>query len=235
MTSLSSDLGAGEANAAFPLRSIAVIAVLAMAIAFCLPFDHGIAVLTGGSRWLHMLVVGAMALAGGGLARRAGLHCGDAWLKGLVWALVVAAYVLLLDFGLARAMLAPAVVAMAHQPLSVRLVVFMARAFNEGVIYRLFWFSALVAGMGWLRQGRDLRVPAILAAGFAAQIINIGCNVMLVEWHDASPMMMAYWLARYVAPGVLYAWLYWREGFVAVEVASVACHLILQPVFGLLL
>jgi hypothetical protein len=47
--------------------------------------------------------------------------------------------------------------------------------------------------------------------------------------------MAAYWLARYVAPGVVWAWLYWRHGFVTAEVASVTCHLFLQPPFGMLI
>lgn len=221
--------------ATFPLRSTLLIALLAMVIAAWLPFDHGITVMTGADHRLHVLVVGAMALAGGWLARRAGLYCAGSVPVGLGWAAAVAAYVLVVDFGLARSMLEPGTVALAHQPLVGRLAVFMARAFNENVIYRLFCFSALAAGLRWLRGGAPLSLTMVLAAGFMAQFINIGGNVMIGEWHVASGAMMAYWLARYLAPGVLYAWLYWRYGFVTAEMASVTCHIFLQPPFGWLI
>jgi hypothetical protein len=163
------------------------------------------------------------------------LACAGSWRVGLVWAVAAAAYVLVIDVVLARSMLEPGTVALAHQPLAGRLAVFMARAFNENVIYRLFWFSALMAGLRWIRPGRDMPLAAILALGFIAQAINIGGNVMIGDWHAASPIMMAYWLARYVAPGMVYAWLYWRYGFVTVEIASVTCHIFLQPPFGWLI
>lgn len=47
--------------------------------------------------------------------------------------------------------------------------------------------------------------------------------------------MLVYDLLRYVVPGVLWAWLFWRFGFVTAEVASVGCHIFLQPGFGILL
>jgi hypothetical protein len=81
------------------------------------------------------------------------LACAGSWRVGLVWAVAAAAYVLVIDVVLARSMLEPGTVALAHQPLAGRLAVFMARAFNENVIYRLFWFSALMAGLRWIRPG----------------------------------------------------------------------------------
>ena len=81
----------------YPPRAILPVALIAMAIAACLPFDRALQAVTAGHIAPHVLVVGAMALAGGWLAQRAGFTLKSNWKIGLAWALGVAVYVLLLD------------------------------------------------------------------------------------------------------------------------------------------
>ncbi len=220
---------------AYPFRAILPIALIAMAIALALPFDKGLQAMTAGHTAPHVLLVGAMVLAGGWLAPRAGLNLGGSWRVGVAVALGGAAYVLLLDVVVWRPMVKGAIVTLAHTPLIGRLGVFMARAFNENVIYRLFGFSALMAGLRRAYRGRKVPLAVVLLAGLALQGANIGLNVLLVVDQPPDMAELAYWSLRYVAPGVLWAWLYWRFGFVTTEVASVGGHLFLQPLYGLLI
>jgi hypothetical protein len=69
----------------------------------------------------------------------------------------------------------------------------------------------------------------------ATQTLNIGMNVAALSPDPLSFATLFYDALRYVAPGVLWAWLYWRFGFLTAEVASVGCHIFLQPALGVLL
>lgn len=221
-------------TAEFPQKSAMTIALVAMAIAVLLPFDRGLQAITDGVHGLHVLLIGAMVPAGCWFARRAGLGLGgNVWI-GLGWALAAAVYVLVIDIVLARPLLAADIVVLAHTPLLGRLSVFMMRAFNENVIYRLFAFSALMALWRAASHGRALPLGVVVAGAFAVQLVNIGINVVLPGGHAFSALQLAYWLVRYVLPGALWGYLFWRRGFVTAEVASVAGHIFLQPAFGLL-
>ena len=66
-----------------------------------------------------------------------------------------------------------------------------------------------------------------------AQSINISINVVYALGDPISFSVLAYDALRYVAPGVLWAWLFWRFGFVVAEVASVGSHVFLQPAFSI--
>ncbi|MBU6266539.1 MAG: hypothetical protein KGN34_03295 [Sphingomonadales bacterium] len=133
-----------------------------------------------------------------------------------------------------RSRLAAGYVGFLRAPLHVRLFYFMLRAFNENVIYRLFAFGGLVALLRhW--QGRALSMPAMLGVAAAVQVVNIGANVVIPGGQPITPAALGYDALRYVAPGVAWAWLYARRGFATAEVASVGCHLFLQPAFSLLL
>lgn len=217
-----------------PLRAILPTALIAMAIAAVLPFDKALQAITAGHTGPHVLLVGLLALAGGWLGRRARLDPGGNWRAGVPVAVAMAAYVLLLDVVLFRPMVHGTLLTLAHMPLVGRLGVFMARAFNENVIYRLFSFSALMAALRGLYRGREVPLAMVLLAGLAVQCANIGVNVLLAVDHRPGMATLCYWMLRYVAPGVVWAWLYWRHGFAPTEVASVGGHLVFQPLFGLL-
>lgn len=218
-----------------PVKSILPIALIAMAIAAVLPFDRGLQAISGGHVVAHVLLMGLLTLAGGWLARRAGLALGGDWPVGMCVALGGAAYVVLLDAVVFRFMLKDSMVALVHMPLAGRLGVFMARAFNENVIYRLFGFSAAMAGLRRLYRGGEVPLGPVLLAGLLMQLANIALNVWLPASHGPTLAELGYGMLRYVAPGVVWAWLYWRYGFVTTEIASVGGHLFLQPVYGLLI
>lgn len=219
--------------------ALPVIVVVAALIGWIAPFDRFYMALTSGSPVLRALVIAGVATVGGLVARRAGLrlegHGAGAPLRtGLIWAAGVAAWVLLLDCFVFRDRLAPAYEAFLHQPLFVRLPYFMLRAFNENVLYRLFAFGSLV----WLVQrwrGTRLPVPALLALAATVQAVNIGANVAFAAGAPPLAGALGYDVLRYVAPGVAWAWLFVRHGFATAEVASVGCHLFLQPAFTLFL
>jgi len=223
----------------FVPRSILPVTLLAMAIAACLPFDRGLQAITAGHTAPHVALVGAMALAGGWLAPRAGLSLGGRWgdslRVGLVWALGMTAYVLLIDIVAMRPMMAPGVVAFAHTPLADRLLLFAIRAFNENVIYRLFVFGGVMAALRIWHKGRPAPLAVVLAAGTVAQLVNITLNVVMPATQAITSAELAYWAVRYIAPGVAWAWLYARHGFATAEVASVGTHFVLQPAMTLLI
>jgi hypothetical protein len=210
------------------------VALIAMVIAACLPFDRALTAITWGNTPAHALLVGGMALAGGWMGQRAGLNPRGSVAVGLWVALGGAAYVLLLDVVVFHGLLRQGVLALAHMPLVGRLGVFMARAFNENVIYRLFGFSAVMLGLRQLYGGGAVPLGMVLLAGLVVQGVNIGVNVWLAVDHVPTLIELVYWSLRYVAPGVLWAWLYWRYGFLTTEIASVGGHLFLQPLYGVL-
>jgi len=219
--------------AAFPRTSILLIALAAMGIAVLLPFDQGLRLISGGHLPIHVLLIGTMALSGGWFAQKGGLSSAAHLRPGLLWALGMAAYVLLLDLVVARPLMLTGALAYVHMPLPGRLTVFMARAFNESVIYRLFLFGGLIAVLQ-SRLSRPLPPMVVLAAALVAQLANIGINLGLGETGAIDPALLLYWLLRYVLPGVVWGWLYWRHGFVTTEIASTGVHLFLQPVIGVL-
>jgi hypothetical protein len=111
-----------------------------------------------------------------------------------------------------------------------RYIYFMQRAFLENVIYRLFVFSALLCLLSRLRLASERN---ILLGKIAIQCLNVGVNVVAKE--AISLPLLVYDALRHVAPGVLWAMIYRRFGFSAAEVASVGCHVFLQPMLGMAL
>jgi len=69
------------------------------------------------------------------------------------------------------------------------------------------------------------------SGGNIAQVINISMNVS----EPSSPMLLVYDVVRYIPPGVLWGYLYWRNGFATAEIASVGTHPFLQPFLGVLI
>ena len=159
-------------------------------------------------------------------------------LVGIAAAVAVAAYIVAIDGVLFRAAL-PATYVQFFETMGLRdrLVYFMLRAFNENVIYRLFVFSTLFYLISRLKgvPAEALSPVPIWCAIVAAQILNIGMNVAALSPDPFTFATAFYDAIRYVAPGVLWGWLYWRFGFLTAEVASVGCHIFLQPALGVLL
>ena len=220
--------------------SLLVIVAVASVIAVIAPFDVAFARLTLGSPVLRVLLIAVMAVTGAACADTVGYrlqghgsrHYGAI---GVAAAVGVAIGVIGLDAWLCRSLLSHSYVEAIRAPLAWRLSYFMLRAFNENVIYRLFVFSTLSFGLLRMNGARTPNLLLVLIAAVATQVLNIGMNVVALSDMPISLALIGYDIVRYIAPGVLWALLFWRFGFVVAEIASVGCHLFLQPVLGLLL
>ncbi|MEP7222449.1 MAG: hypothetical protein ABI673_07255 [Novosphingobium sp.] len=240
MSSVSLSRGSFLAGPAIPAgqrQALGVILATAMAIAVVAPFDVAFTAATLGSPFLRAALIALLALVGARCALASGLSLTGtgrypSLLIGIAAAAAMAAYVLSLDCWLYCGAIDTGYAAFLHLPLPYRLEYFMLRAFNENVIYRLFVFPALV----WLTSRamglRALPTGIMIALMVLAQALNIGMNVMAGSDHPLTPALLAYDFLRYIVPGVSWAMLFWRFGFVSAEVASVGCHLFLQPGFS---
>jgi len=208
-------------------------------IAAIAPFDNAFDMLTGGSAVLRVLALPAFGLAGIFFARRVGLPVSAAALRHslrtpLLIALGVAIAVAVIDGFVFRAILpAEYVHSMTSVGTGERLIYFMLRAVNEQILYRLFLMSVLVWGLGLVWRGENGRPAngAYWLAILLAQVINISINVPLPE----TPLLLLYDTARYICPGIVWGYLYWRHGFATAELAHVGTHPFLQPALGILL
>jgi hypothetical protein len=218
--------------------ALAVIVLIGGTIAAHVAFDVVFATVTADSAvgrvilFTTLVWLGAWAGAKVGLPLRGSKH---SVLIGLSCALVMAIAVAFIDY-LFRPILSPSYVEVFHRELNVRLIYFMLRAFNENVFYRLFLFSVLAFGLGKIwhyANGRPTSF-AFWAAMIGAQIVNIALNVGLVT-PPTTFAMIIYDALRYILPGVCWAKLYLRHGFATAEIASVTCHIFLQPLLGYLL
>jgi hypothetical protein len=215
--------------------SLLVIVAVASVIAVIAPFDVAFARLTLGSPVLRVLLIAAMAVTGAACADTVGYrlqghgsrHYGAI---GVAAAVGVAIGVIVFDAWLCRSLLSHSYVEAIRAPLAWRLSYFMLRAF-----YRLFVFSTLSFGLLRMSGARSPNLVLVLIAAVATQVLNIGMNVVALSDMPISLGLIGYDIVRYIAPGVLWALLFWRFGFVVAEIASVGCHLFLQPVLGLLL
>jgi hypothetical protein len=100
------------------------------------------------------------------------------------------------------------------------------------VIYRLFLFSGfLLVAQAVLRRSL-LNAGLLFVAAFLTQTVNVFINVPLPIFAPANAAIFAYDALRYVVPGVVWAWIYARQGFVSAEIASVGCHIFLQPMYS---
>ena len=234
--------GAPGARLSFPRlpllpTGLGFVLVIGGTIAAMAPFDVAFAAATGGSAPARVVLFLLLALLGALAGQRIGLRIrpersGCSVCLGLAFALIVAVWVAATDV-LFRPILPVAYVDLIHQPLRMRLAYFMLRAFNENVFYRLFLFSVLAWGMTRIWPGPAGRPTsaAMWSAMVVAQMANIGFNVWLF-YPPSSVASIVYDGLRYIVPGVCWAWLYWRSGFATAEVASVTCHIFLQPPLG---
>jgi hypothetical protein len=223
--------------------ALVAILLISMAIAAVAPFDVAFTAATFGSPALRVALIAALALIGTFSASHIGFQLighNARWplLIGAAAAFSVAIYVVAIDCFIFRSLLPASYVHFLQAtPLRDRLIYFMLRAFNENVIYRLFVFSTAIYLASLLKRvnAADLGLVLVWGAMIATQILNIGMNVTALSPDPFSPILLLYDVLRYVVPGVVWAWLYWRFGFMTAEVASVGCHIFLQPALGALL
>jgi hypothetical protein len=213
-----------------------------MTIAAIAPFDVLFAAATFGSLFARVGLIAVLAFIGAFCADRVGLRLQGHGtrrpvLVGVAAAIAAAVYVAAIDGVVFRATLPTSYVFFFETTgLRDRLIYFMLRAFNENVIYRLFVFSSIFYLISRINGARPKVLPPALiwCAIVATQMLNIGVNVAALSPDPISFAALLYDALRYVAPGVLWGWLYWRFGFLTAEIASVGCHIFLQPALGLL-
>jgi hypothetical protein len=221
-----------------PLRNmwpgIGVVLVVGGPIAALAPFDVVFAAVTRGSAPLRVCLFWAVALSGALSGARIGLQIRSPGLKyralvGLAAAFSIAVAIVLIDF-LFRNILRIPPADFIYLDLRARLVYFMLRAFNENVFYRLFLFSVLALCISKILHDTHDRPTtlAIWIAMIAAQVFNIVLNVGIATL-PISISTIVYDVFRYIVPGVCWAWLFWRYDFMTAELASVTCHIFLQP------
>jgi hypothetical protein len=220
-----------------------VVVAIGCAIADVAPFDRGFAYLTSGSELDRVCLFAAIGSAGLFFAGRCGLRLKGSGLRfpilaPVTVAVLVALYVTVLDCFVFRAMLPRGYVEqIGALPLGPRLLYFMLRTWNENIIYRLFMMSGLSWLIGFVWKTGDGRpaAGAFIAAAFLAQVINLCINVIFQLPTPVTPLTLVYDLVRFVFPGALWGYLYWRHGFATAEIASVGTHPFLQPLLGALI
>src|SRR5207247_1883409 len=116
-----------------------------------------------------------------------------------------------------------------------RLAYFMLRAFNESILYRLFLSSVLVWALGrfWRDRSGHPANGAYWLGMILAQAINIAINVTFVAGWSTTPALLVHDGLRYVVPGIVWGYLYFRHGFASHEVAAVGTHIYFQPLLSL--
>jgi hypothetical protein len=231
-----------------PLRrdgfpDLILILLIGIPIAAFYPFDVIFNAATGGSAALRAALFVVLALSGTLMGNRVGLTvhpygARSPALIGVGAAVLVAVAIALLDGVIWRQHLPPGYLRIFQTVgLTTRLAGFMLRAFNENVLYRLFLFSSLALLLGRVWPDSDGRPApgAMWLAMILAQTVNIGTNIVAFAPDGVVPADLLYDAIRYIAPGVLSAQLYRYYGFATTEIASVGCHVILQPALGYLL
>jgi hypothetical protein len=223
--------------------SATAIAVIGVAIAALAPFDRAFDHATLGSPIVRAGVLALIVLIGLLFAMRLGAPIESRGLKHpIITPLLIAAamgvYVTVLDLWVFRAVLDPGYFAfISGADLGYRLTYFMLRAFNESILYRLFLSTALVWAVGLIWRGRDGRPAngAYWVAIVVAQAANIAINATFATGASPTPWLLLHDGLRYVVPGVVWGYLYFRHGFTTHEIAAVGTHLFFQPLLSLAL
>jgi hypothetical protein len=233
-----------EAPGAGLLRASAVIIVgIGAAIAAITPFDRAFDTATFDSPALRATLLVALAAIGLMFAAKVGAPIESRGLRHpirtpLLIAAGVAVYLTVLDVWVFRSILAPGYLAfISGASLVDRLGYFMLRAFNESILYRLFLSSVLVWAFGLLWRHADGRPAnrAYWVGIVVAQALNIAVNVTFLTAFSTTPALLLHDGLRYILPGVLWGYLYFRHGFTTHEIAAVGTHLFFQPFLSLAL
>jgi hypothetical protein len=145
----------------------------------------------------------------------------------------VAIWCLALDQIVFRAFLPARYCASEQQLLVVRLANYSMRALNENVLYRLFFGSLLAFLLRMIWRKPKFAFFLSMTGMAAAQIVNVAVNILPST--TLNPITASWLILRFVAPGVLWSWLYVRHGFAANEGAAITVHDFLQPMVSVAL
>jgi hypothetical protein len=228
-----------KAQPARPSAAYTYFAIGAV-IAAIAPWGIGLSATPLHSPALRVSLFVAMGVTGLFLARRTGLEIIPTGFRYPLRAAVLigaalAAYLLLVDALVFRSALPRGYVTfIVTADLPTRLLYFVLRSFSEGIVYQLFLGSALVAliGLAWRKDGCASQ-GAYWTGLILAHLINLAINV--IAGASVTPLALTYDLLRFVAPGVLWVYLYRNHGLTTVLVAHASTHVFLQPLLGLAL
>ncbi|SOE66937.1 hypothetical protein SAMN05414139_02938 [Burkholderia sp. D7] len=203
-------------------------------------FDIVFNAVTGGMPWIRVALFLALTTVGIFCAQRTGLRLASHDLSHPIAVafgigLLVAIYVVTIDVVVFRHLLPPHYVAyFSEHTLSERMIYFMLRAFNENILYRLFFMSAVVWGIGLVWRDSQGLPPKIAywIAIILAQTIPMLINEAPFYPPHITPIFLLYIVMRFILAGILWGFLYWRYGFVTAETAHVSTHIFLQPIMG---
>jgi hypothetical protein len=206
-------------------------------------FDIVFNAITNGVPWIRVALFLALATIGIFCAQCTGLRLAAHDLGYPVAAafgigLLVALYVGIVDLVVFRHLLPASYVAFfSEHPLSERMIYFMLRAFNEEILYRLFFMSTVLLGMGLVWRDSQGKIPksAYWAVIILAQAIPMLLNEAPFYPPNLTPIFLLYVVVRFILAGILWGFLYWRYGFVTTEIAHVSTHVFLQPIMGYVL
>jgi hypothetical protein len=219
-----------------PKLDVKILAGLAIAaaIAWWAPFDLAFGAATLGLPAFRSAAILLLAISGLALGRSIGLQMDPPRHRGalatpLMCAALVAVWCLAVDWLMRTAMSPQYVGLITSTPTAPRVVGYALRAFNENIMYRLFLGSLCIRVLGLAWKAPDGRpATGAFCTGFVvAQCVNIWINVTSLA--PLTPFGVAHDALRFVAPALVWAWLYWKRGFQSCEIACTSVHLFLQP------
>lgn len=110
----------------------------------------------------------------------------------------------------------------AEVPAAARIVVVATKALGEEIVFRLILMSLLVWAASLLWRPTD---ATYWCAAVLAQVANIALQGPV----PVTPAMTLYVGLRFLLPGVVWGYLYWRHGFASAVIAHMSAHVVLQP------
>jgi len=193
------------------------------------PFAHA-SVYPPAVRVLSMLAFGVSGLY---CAWRCGLEIMPHGLRHPMWVsliagVLVAAYLLLLDVVFRARLTGNGAESLPGISLWVRLIYYVLRSLNEGIVYQLFFGSVFVFLIGRVWRHDGAITPGAYWLGLIlAHALNLAINV---PFHAST---FVYDTLRFFAPGILWAYLYRRHGLSVAIAAHAATHVFFQPFIAL--
>lgn len=209
------------------------------AIAALAGFDIVFDAITGGHAWLRVMTLLCMVFIGLFCAKRSGLELlpirlSHPFATAFSIAFAVASAISLTDCVLFREILPDSYVTSFSSGNGERMVYYMLRAFNENLFYRLFFMSALCYCLGFVFSSENGEIPNSVYwfSIIIAQTVSITINVIPLSPSTITPIFILYVFVRFICAGILWGYIYWKNGFVTAEIAHVSTHIFLQPVLG---
>lgn len=137
----------------------------------------------------------------------------------LIAGVLVAAYLLLLDVVFRAQLTGNGAESLPGISLWVRLIYYVLRSLNEGIVYQLFFGSVFVFLIGRVWRHDGAITPGAYWLGLIlAHALNLAINV---PFHAST---FVYDTLRFFAPGILWAYLYRRHGLSVAIAAHAATH-----------